>query len=184
MSALRTTSFLATIGELEPRDPVERRLLGPRLPVLDRVGMGLDVVGVEAELERHVSSGGREVDDRAGRVVAAVLEDVPFDAGSVERDRLVVAEHEQAVAEWLQPDRHLAELRPGRELEPRDTVPGEDADERRTAAGALVVGLGRVPVRNRALQPVGHRHTRPARLDRHRARPVALAEREALALRA
>ena len=51
------------LGELEAGDPVERRLLGSRLPILDRVGMGVDVVGVEAQLERDVPPGGREVDD-------------------------------------------------------------------------------------------------------------------------
>ena len=51
-------------GQPEPGDPVERRLLGPRLPILDRIGMRVDVVGVEAQLERDVSSGGREIDDR------------------------------------------------------------------------------------------------------------------------
>ena len=98
--------------------------------------MRADVVRVEAQLERDVAARGREVDDRARSVVAAVLEDVPLDAGGEERDRLVVAEHEQAVAERLQPDRHLAELRPRRELEPRDTVAGEHADERRAARRA------------------------------------------------
>ena len=53
------------------------------------------------------------------RVVAAVVEDVPLDARRVERDRLVGAEHQQPVAERLELDRHLAELGPRRELEPR-----------------------------------------------------------------
>ena len=128
------------VGELEARDPVERRLLRPRLPVLDRVGMGADVVRVEAQLERHVPPGSREVDDGARSVMAAVLEDIPFDAGGEERDRLVVAEHEQPIAERLQLDRHLTELRPGGELEPRDSASGEHPHERRAARPALVVG--------------------------------------------
>ena len=40
-------------GSRSPADPVEPRLLGPRLAIVDRVGMGADVVGVEAQLERH-----------------------------------------------------------------------------------------------------------------------------------
>ena len=174
--------FPGDVGELEPADPVERRLLGPRLTILDRVGVGLDVVGVEAQLEGNVPTGGREVDHRARRVMAAVLEDVPLDTGGEECDRLVVAEYEQSVAERLQLDRHLAELGPRSELEPCDTAPRENADERRTGRRALVVGRPGVTVRNRPLEPVGHRHPRPARLDGHRARPVALAEREPLAL--
>ena len=54
-------------------------------------------------------------------------------AGGVERDRLVGAEHQQPVAERLQLDGDLAELRAGRELQPDRPVPGEHPDQRRVA---------------------------------------------------
>src|SRR3954452_9206416 len=121
--------------------------------------------------------------------MAAILEDIPLDARGEERDRLVVAQHEQPVAEWLQLDRHLAELGPWRELETGNAASREDAHECR-APGRLggcgwpgSVAVLRIAVGNRALESIGHRHSRPARLDGHRSRPVALTEWESLAFR-
>ena len=70
-----------------------------------------------------------EVDDGAGGLVAAVVDDVPLDAGGVQRDRLVGAEHQQAVAERLQRDGDLAELGPRRELDPGAAGAGQHPDQ-------------------------------------------------------
>ena len=107
-----------------------------RLALVDRVRVRLEALRVEAELDRDPPTCGGEVDDRAGAVVAAVVEDVPLEAGRVEGDRLAAAEHEQPVSERLQPGRHLAELGPRRELEPRGAAPGEHPDEGRAAASS------------------------------------------------
>src|SRR6185295_7423883 len=103
---------------LKAPTPLEPFALDPLAALLDGDRMRLQALGVEPELDRGAASGGGEGDRRAGGVVAAVVEDVPLDPGGVQRDRLAASEHEQAVAERLQPDRHLTELRPRRKLEP------------------------------------------------------------------
>ena len=96
--------------------------------------------------------------------------------------RLVGAEHEQPVAERLQPDRHLAELGPWRELQACDARARQDPDEGRAAAARPRLLLGAVVGRRHlALEPVGDGDARPAGLHRHRSRPVPLAERNAVA---
>ena len=115
--------------------------------------------------------------------MTAFLEHVPLDAGGVEGDRLVVAEDEQPVAEWLELDRDLAELRPRSELEPGNAAAGEHPHERRAVLEHLPpeLGPGHIAFSIGPLEPIGDRHARPAGLDGHRPRAVALAEREALA---
>ena len=139
VSALRTTSFLAMSGSSSPPTQSSDGCSARACRSSIESGWGLTLWESKRSSSGNVPTGGREVDDRARRVVAAVLEDVPLDAGGVERDRLVVAEHEQPVAERLQLDRHLAELRPRSELEPRDAAPREHADERRAAVAAPLV---------------------------------------------
>ena len=145
--------------------------------------MRVEALRVEAELQHRPPARRREVDDRAGTVVPAVVEHVPLDAGRVERDRLAAAEHEQPVAERLQPDRDLAELGPRSELEPRRGLTGEHADEGGAAAARARLDDACSSVRAGALEPVGDRDAGPARLDAHRAGPVALAERKPLSHR-
>ena len=174
------------LGQPEPGDPVQPRLLGPRLPILDRLGVRIDAVGVEAQLQRDLPAGGREIDHGSRGVVAAVVEDLPLDAGGVERDRLVGAEHQQPVAERLQLDRHLAELRPRRELQPGHAVAGEHPHQRGVARRLGATGRGASPFGDRrwpALEPVGDGQPDQRVSTVIVPGPVALAEREALALR-
>ena len=134
----------------QARRPLEPRLLRPRPSLVHRIRVGIQAVGVEADLDGHRAAGGGEVDHGPRRVVPAVVEDVPLHARRVERDRLAAAEHEQAVPERLEPDRHLAELRPRRELETRDGAARQDAHEGGAVRRHLVATRPRRPRASRS----------------------------------
>ena len=104
-----------------------------------------------------------------------------LDAGGVERDRLVGAEHQQAVVERLQLHGDLAELGPRRELHPGPAGAGEHPDQGRVAGDDGRAVRGGLP--GRQVQPVGDGQPGPAGLHGHRAGAVALAQRDAAALR-
>ena len=96
------------------------RLLGARLPVVDRVRVGLHVLGVEAQLDRRPALLPPRGRRPRGRVSWPPSSKTSHSTpGAYSTIGSLRAEHEQPVAEWLQPDRHLAELGPRRELQPR-----------------------------------------------------------------
>ena len=165
-------------GQLQGRGPVPPFPLDPGLAGRHRLVPRAQVVGTAPKFERALPAQGGQVDLGARRVVPAVVVDVPFHAGRVQRHRLVGAEYEQPVAQRLEPDRHLPVLRPGRELDAGPDGAGQPPYQR---GGRRCIGL--LAARHAAVQPVGDGQPGPAGLHGERARPVPLPERHPVAYR-
>ena len=170
VSALRSTRSRATVGSRSEAAHSRHGCLGLRAcRCAHRCRARASRLWRTAAQLQHAPPADRvQVDLGAGRVVAALVDDLPLHAGRVQRDRLVGAEHQQPVAERLELDVDLAELGAGGELDAGPDGAGQHPDQRgRSDVGVVPVGA--------AVQPVGDGQPGPAGLHRHRAGPVALA---------
>ncbi len=152
-------------GQAQPVEPAAPGALRALAALGLRRRVRREAVAAAAQLE-HV--GTPALDARPGHLLDAVVLDLPGQARRVERDRIGGAEHLHAVGSDPQRDRRAAEVGARGELDDRLGAAFQHAHEPHAPVGIA------------AVEVVLDDQPRPARLERERARDVALRRRRTL----